>query len=189
MAPWSYLVSDLEKMQEQIARDPLSMREIDAMADYNLARSRNLFGSYKNAFDQRATARKVPGHMFPDYMTWLRTAQPAVATFLYGPEMLAAPLRAPPQPRERDLRTLGERRAVVLAKPVSSTAMPPVDEQGRIRHHHTYEQPPERSHRVQSGSLAARRANMIRPGRVVSRDEAAEEARRKRLAAAEARRG
>lgn len=165
MAPWAYVLDDLtqtlKKTQENgglcPCADPLSMHEITAMADYNLARSRNLFGSLKNAYDQRAAnPRQVPMHMMPDFMTWLRTARPETADFLYGPA---------PRPRVADTRTRSERRVsrgVVQAERVEAPVkMPPVDEQGRIRHHHTYEQPEEHSYRVQAGGLNERRQHQI----------------------------
>ena len=167
MVPWAYVLDDitatLRKKKENggLNADPLSMREITAMADYNLARSKNLFGGLKNAFDQRREgSRNVPLHMMPDYMMWLKFAQPDIYYHLYGPDPL-------PKARTRDTRGLSERRMgkkVVVAERVDSNIkMPPVDEEGRIRHHHTYDQPPEHSYRVQAGGLHERRQHQIRP--------------------------
>jgi len=163
MVPWAYVLDDLKetlhKTQEAgglaLGHDPISMREISAMADYNLARSRNLYGGLKNAFDQRrAQGRFVPAHMMPDYMTWLKYTQPAAHYHLYGPDPIPSePLHEPrAQPRMRDTRGLSERRAgkktVVIAERVNDVKMPPVDNQGRVRHHHTYEEPKAHSYRV-----------------------------------------
>lgn len=123
MVPWGYLIHDLERMQRAIQRDPLSMHELEAMAEYNLARSRNLYGSYKNAFNQQATTtRKVPGHMMPDYMSWLKTAQPEVYTYLYGPDTKPV---TKPIPRQRDERPFTERRRTPYTYVPPKQAPPP----------------------------------------------------------------
>ena len=71
------MVSRIFKQYEEMLRQANPMYELNAMGDYNLARSQNMFGSYSNAFNQRATnQRKMPAHMMPDFMTWLKTNQP-----------------------------------------------------------------------------------------------------------------
>ena len=168
MVPWAYVVDSLPDMLQKIKQegklwqDPLSMREISAMADYNLARSRNLFGSLKNAFDQRAqTQRNVPMHMMPDYMLWLKHTQPEVYYHLYGPDPVPQPKERNPVPQRQPKESVPKN--VVVAEKVR---LPPVDEKGRIRHHHTYEEPAQHSYRVQSGTLNERRTSQIRPRRL-----------------------
>jgi hypothetical protein len=171
------------------------MLELEAMADYNLARSQNLFGGYQNAFNQRSgKERKVSGHMMPDFVEWLRTARPQIAEHLYGPSAHTRQWYeasgGPVVPRARDRRGVQERRGGE-----AKTPMPPVDEQGRVRHHHTYEQQQpsgaeQRSYQVKAGALAQRRENMIHPGKPKLGPVAPKEAdeRLKRLEAAEKRR-
>jgi hypothetical protein len=186
MVPWAYVLDDLsatlQKVKEEAAPhyDPVSMREITAMADYNLARSKNLFGSLQNAFDQRRDAsRKVPMHMMPDFMTWLKYAQPDVHYHLYGPDETPPPnMRV--QARARDTRSLKDRRAnkVVVAERVQSYAESP-----------QHVQPPEHSYRVQAGGLHERRQHQIQPGTQTSaRSDAAKYIARKAAEAAEKRR-
>ena len=82
--------------------------ELEAMGAYNEARRLNLFGSYKNAFDQSARKRVTPpAHMMPGFMEWLAQNQPRSYEFLYGP----LPKSEPPKQRTRDTRTREERRA------------------------------------------------------------------------------
>ena len=194
MVPWAFVVDNLKLTIDKVKEDgglgepddPLSMREITAMGEYNLARSRNLFGSLKNAYDQRRIEnRHVPAHMMPDYKTWLKHARPDVHYHLYGPDPL------PPEPRVRDTRGLAERRAnrqVVVAERVDSK-MPPVDGQGRIRHHHTYEEPPGKSYRHKAGGLHERRQHLIKPAApTADRSDKAKEMADKAAEAAEKRR-
>lgn len=139
MVPWAYVLDDLtdvlKKTRESggLNPDPLSMREVSAMADYNLARSRNLFGGLQNAFDQRrANSRNVPMHMMPDYMMWLKTTQPDVYYHLYGPDPVP-PIKQEAiverVERKRDLRTLEERRrapySYIPPKETKAGAPPP----------------------------------------------------------------
>ena len=197
MAPWYKLVesltAQLEKCKEdgRLGDDPISMREINAMADYNLARSRNLFGSLQNAFDQRSSSsRKVPLHMMPDFMTWLKYAQPDVYYHLYGPDPTPDGFHYPRQ-RARDTRSRSERRAAVVAQKVDDeqVSMPATDDQGRIVHVHSWEDKTDgHSYRVRSGSLNEQRQRQIRPEASTLSPEEAEERRRLRRIAAEKRR-
>ena len=101
--------------------DALSLHELNAMADYNLARSQSMFGSYKNAFNQQAAnVRKVPAHMMPDFMTWLKTTQPQTYEFLYSPQQFGTPVA-----RERDVRTFAERRRQPYAYNYTQSKTPP----------------------------------------------------------------
>ena len=141
MVPWAHVLDNLHEMirktKEGGGLDPISMHELSAMGDYNLARSKNIYGSLKNAYDQRATKqREVPSHMMPDYMTWMRAAYPAVYQNLYGPapetKQTFTP-QAQPEPRKRDARGFAERRAhrapqqtaAPPPKPPKQTAAPP----------------------------------------------------------------
>ena len=206
MVPWAYVMDDLTQTIKKTKEDgglghtdPLSMREITAMADYNLARSKNVFGSLKNAYDQRRTEnRNVPMHMMPDYRLWLKHAQPDVYYHLYGPDPVPPEEfireHTLPKARTRDTRSRNERRSdsnVVLATKAVGPKIPPVDDQGRIRHHHTYEQPPEQehTHRVHAGGLHERRQHQIRPQpSTANRSDAAQGIAKKALEAAEKRR-
>ena len=190
MVPWAYVMDDLHQMIAKTQSDgglgePTSMYELSAMADYNLARSRNMFGSMKNAFSLQSMNRRVPMHMMPDYMTWLQHTQPLVYLHLYGPGKYVPQTIMDSKPVVRQARDTRSRTA--RREPVK---MPPVDEQGRIRHHHTYEEPPERSYRVQAGGLAERRKHQIRPVRkpTTERTTEAREIARKAYEAAQKRR-
>lgn len=211
MVPWAYVIDDLAQTIHQVREDgklgnsdPISMREITAMADYNLARSRNLFGSLKYAFDQRRNGnRNVPMHMMPDFQLWLKHAQPEVYYHLYGPDPV------PPEQfmqkhnssaaRIQDSRSRAQRRAdrpVVMAERVDGPKMPSVDDQGRIRHHHTYDTPPEppvQSYMVRQGQRQPNGSVLnptpIQPRKPTAvRSDAAEQIRQNVLDAAEKRR-
>ena len=110
MVGWAYILDDLFDILEKTRQTGLSgnydsaaMYELSAMGDYNLARSRNMYGSLRNAYDQRAhNSRKIPSHMMPGFMQWLKTEQPSVYTFLYGvldPTDAAPRYTAPPKPQ------------------------------------------------------------------------------------------
>ena len=203
MVPWAYVIDDLAQTIHQVREDgklgnsdPISMREITAMADYNLARSRNLFGSLKYAFDQRRDGnRNVPMHMMPDFRQWLKHTQPEVYYHLYGPDPVPPEQfmhkHNIPAARIQNSRSRAQRRAdrpVVMAERVDGPKMPSVDDQGRIRHHHTYDtapEPPVQSYMVRQGQrqIQPRKAN---PTAV--RSDTAEQIRQNVLDAAEKRR-